>query len=204
MLTHPTSDSDVGEALRLPIVTEAAASGETGAIYQSVRANFGLGFVPEVFQLLGTRPRFLRNLWETYRSLFDEGVLPRETKELIATFVAKEAACQYCVGAHSLLAEMIGARPEIVAATRADSPRDMPVEEKLQALMELISLIDHAAYRIVDGDMSRLRDLGWNDAELIEAIWTACVFNAIVRLVDTFGLSFPGVPSSHSESQPSP
>ena len=55
--------------------------------------------------------------------------------------------------------------------------------------MGLVSQLDHAAYRIVDEDLARVRDLGWSDAELIEAIWTTCVFNAVVRLVDAFGLT---------------
>jgi alkylhydroperoxidase family enzyme len=40
----------------------------------------------------------------------------------------------------------------------------------------------------VDADLERLRVMGWTDDELLEAIWTACLFNAIVRMVNTFGL----------------
>jgi uncharacterized peroxidase-related enzyme len=181
-----------GAGVRLPVVTEDAASGETAQIYDIIRARFGLGFVPEVFQLLGSRPEYLRVLWDAYRSVFEAGVLPREVKELIAAFVANEAGCQYCAGAHSLLAQMTGASPQIVAATRARSVADMPVDDKLRALVRFVSQIDHAAYRITDDDLARLRDRGWTDAELVEAIWTACIFNAFVRLVDTFGLSAVG------------
>ena len=177
-----------GTDVRLRTVPETSATGELAALYDDIRSRFGLGFVPDVLQVLSGRPRFLRNLWETYQSLFDEGVLPRETKELIATFVASDAGCQYCVAAHSLLAETVGARPEVIAAAHAASPADMPVEEKLRALMGLVAQIDSAAHRIVDDDIVHLRALGWSDDELLEAIWTACVFNAIVRLVDTVGL----------------
>jgi hypothetical protein len=33
-----------------------------------------------------------------------------------------------------------------------------------------------------------VRSHGWDQAQLVEAIWIACLFNAIVRLADTFGL----------------
>lgn len=185
-----------GPGLRLPVVTEHEASGETAQIYDIIRGRLGIGMVPEVFQLLGSRPEYLQILWDAYQSVFDTGVLAREVKELIAAFVATEASCQYCASAHSLLAQMTGASPQIVAATRARSAADMPVDDRLRTLMQFVSKIDHAAYRITDDDLARVRDLGWTDAELVEAVWTACIFNAVVRLVDTFGLSFVGQFSS--------
>jgi uncharacterized peroxidase-related enzyme len=149
--------------LRLPVVTERSASGETAEIYEQIRAYFGVGFVPEVFQLLGTRPRLLGSLWDTYRSVFNEGTLDREVKELIAAFVAREAGCAYCAGAHQMLAELVGARAEVVAATRAASPDEMPLEEKFRALMRLVSQINRSAYGITDEDVSRLVAQGWSD-----------------------------------------
>ena len=181
-----------GPGVRLPVVTEDAADGETAQMYDVIRAHFGIGLVPDVFQLLGTRPEYLRVLWAAYLSVFDTGALPREVKELVAAFVANEAGCRYCAGAHSLLAQMTGASPQIVAATRVRSVSDMPVDDKLRALMQFVSQVDHAAHRISDDDLARLRDFGWADAELVEAVWTACIFNAVVRLVDTFGLTFVG------------
>jgi ABC-type lipoprotein export system ATPase subunit len=53
-----------------------------------------------------------------------------------------------------------------------------------------------AAHWITDDDLERLRDGGLPDAELVEVVWTACIFNAVVRLVDTFGLSVVGQFSS--------
>jgi len=185
-----------GLGVRLSVVTEHQARGETAQIYAIIRARFGIGFVPEVFQLLGSRPQYLQVLWDAYQSVFEGGVLAREVKELIAAFAATEAGCQYCAGAHSLLAQMTGASPQIVAATRARSVADMPVDDKLRALMHFVSKIDEAAYQITDDDTERLRDRNWTDAELLEAIWTACIFNAVVRLVDTFGLSAVGQFSS--------
>lgn len=36
--------------------------------------------------------------------------------------------------------------------------------------------------------MDHMREVGWTDAELLEVLWAACLFNAIVRLADTLGL----------------
>jgi uncharacterized peroxidase-related enzyme len=174
--------------VRLPIISESAATGETAQLYAEIREHFGFGFVPDVFQLPGTRPSFLRTLWSGFRSMFTEGVLPQETKELIAVFVARDAGCSYCVDAHVLFLDLIGASPEVAAAVREAAVEDIPVDENVRELLRFVQRIDHEAYKIVDADVDRLREMGWTDDELLEAVWTACLFNAIVRMVNTFGL----------------
>ncbi|MGH8986138.1 MAG: carboxymuconolactone decarboxylase family protein [Acidimicrobiia bacterium] len=176
------------DGVRLPVVTEQAATGETAQLYGEISEFFGLGFVPDVFQLTSTRPSFLRAFWEGFRSIFTEGVLSRETKELIAALVARDAGCRYCVDAHLLLLDMIGTDRQVVEAARVEAVGDMPVEPKVRALLEFVQRIDHEAYRITDTQFTELRDVGWSDPEILEGIWTACIFNAIVRLVDTLGL----------------
>jgi hypothetical protein len=64
------------------VVTEHDASRETAQIYDVIRARFGIGFVPEVFQLLGSRPQYLQVLWDRYQSVCGSGVLARHVKEL--------------------------------------------------------------------------------------------------------------------------
>ena len=174
--------------VRLPIISESAATGATAQLYAEIRDHFGFGFVPDVFQLPGARASFLRTLWSGFRSMFTEGVLPQETKELIAVYVARDAGCRYCVDAHVLFLDLIGASPEVAEAVREAAVDDMPVDKKVRELLRFVQRIDHEAYKIVDADIRRLRELGWTDDELLEAIWTACLFNAIVRLVNTLGL----------------
>jgi uncharacterized peroxidase-related enzyme len=174
--------------VRVPVITESAATGETAQIYGEIRDRFRLGFVPDVFQLTSTRPGFLRVFWDGYRSMFDDGALNRETKELIAALVARDASCRYCVDAHLLLLELIGASPEVITAARSHTVDDLPVEPNVRDLLRLVQRIDHEAYKITDADFAELRDVGWADEELLEGVWTACLFNGIVRLVDTLGL----------------
>jgi uncharacterized peroxidase-related enzyme len=180
--------SEVQNDVRVPIVAEEAATGETAQLYAEIREHFGLGFVPDVFQLPGSRPSFLKTLWSGYRSMFAEGVLPRVIKEHIATLVARDAGCRYCVDAHVLFLDLVGAGHEVVDAARVDSVDDMPIDDNLRELLRFVQRIDHEAYKIMDADMDHLREIGWTDSELLEAVWTACLFNAIVRLADTLGL----------------
>lgn len=80
---------------RIRIVQESEASGETAAIYDEVRATFGIPFVPDIVKLVSTRPDFLRVLHDGYRAMFMGGHLPRQVKEMIATVVSRTNSCQY-------------------------------------------------------------------------------------------------------------
>ena len=80
---------------RIRIVQESEATGETRAIYDEVRAVFGLPMVPDIMKLVSTRPDFLRVMLEGYKAMFSGGHLPRQVKEMIATVVSKANSCSY-------------------------------------------------------------------------------------------------------------
>jgi alkylhydroperoxidase family enzyme len=81
--------------LRIRIVQESEATGETAAIYDEVRAVFGIPWVPDIVKLVSTRPDFLRVVLEGYKAMFSGGHLPRQVKEMIATVVSKGNSCPY-------------------------------------------------------------------------------------------------------------
>ena len=81
--------------MRIRIVQESEASGETKALYDEIRAYFGFPVVPDVMKLLSTRPDFLRVMFEGYKAMFGGGHLPRQVKEMIATVVSRTNSCAY-------------------------------------------------------------------------------------------------------------
>ena len=80
---------------RIRIVQESKATRETAAIYDEVRAVFGIPWVPDIVKLVSTRPDFLRVMLEGYKAMFSGGRLPRQVKEMIATVVSKGNSCAY-------------------------------------------------------------------------------------------------------------
>jgi len=81
--------------VRILIVQESEATGDLADLYDEVRETFGVGFVPDVFKLLSTRPQFLRPVLAQYQAMFLGGVLPRDIKETIATVVSTTNSCHY-------------------------------------------------------------------------------------------------------------
>ena len=80
---------------RIRIVHESQASGETRELYDEIQGFMGLPFVPDIMKLVSTRPDFLRNFFEMYKSMFGGGHLPRPVKEMIATVVSQANSCSY-------------------------------------------------------------------------------------------------------------
>jgi uncharacterized peroxidase-related enzyme len=172
---------------QVEIVREADAAGEVAELYEQVRERFG-GFVPDVFKLVSSRPDMLGAFVSGYRSMFDGGHLSREAKEVVALTVARAASCRYCTTAHDALLRLLGTESRYADAVLAGALDDPAIPADVGALARLATTITEHAYRITDDDLDQVRANGWTGPQVLEAVWIACLFNAIVRLADTFGL----------------
>jgi alkylhydroperoxidase family enzyme len=56
------------------------------------------------------------------------------------------------------------------------------------ALMEYVELITSAAYRSTAEDVQRLRDAGWTEEQIAEAVYVAALFAFFNRVADAFGI----------------
>ena len=67
-----------------------------------------------------------------------------------------------------------------------------PVTPEERALLELVKLVTHHAYRTTDEDVQKLRDHGWTDPQIAEAVYITALFAFFNRVADAFGLEDPG------------
>jgi alkylhydroperoxidase family enzyme len=63
-----------------------------------------------------------------------------------------------------------------------------PAERKLLAFVETLT---RHAYRITDEQVQELREVGWSDAQIAEAVYDGALFNLFVRLADAFDIHPP-------------
>lgn len=149
----------------------------------------GSPIAPLVIQLSGIRPDITASLAGLYTALFGGGELTRTSKEAIATYVAALNNCPYCVGAHTLLMQMHGASPEQVDAARRGDIEAFTDDEETARFLPVAEKITRHAYKVTDGDIELLRDAGWSDEKILEAVGVVVFFNLINRLADTFGIA---------------
>src|SRR6058998_3807259 len=81
------------------------------------RVQKALGFIPNLFATFAESPAVLEGYLALSGSL-DKGALSATERQLVEIVVSTENLCAYCVAAHSTIARMLKARPEIVAAVR--------------------------------------------------------------------------------------
>ena len=55
-------------------------------------------------------------------------------------------------------------------------------------LLEFVETLTRHAYRITDEQVQGLRDVGWSDAQIAEAVYDGALFNLFVRLADAFDI----------------
>jgi alkylhydroperoxidase family enzyme len=59
---------------------------------------------------------------------------------------------------------------------------------KHRLLLEFVETLTRHAYRITDEQVQGLRDAGWTDAQIAEAVYDGALFNLFVRLADAFDI----------------
>lgn len=58
-----------------------------------------------------------------------------------------------------------------------------------RALMEYVELVTRAAYRTTAEDVQKLRDVGWNENQIAEAVYITALFAFFNRVADAFGIT---------------
>ncbi|WP_327044140.1 peroxidase-related enzyme [Microbispora sp. NBC_01189] len=180
---------DSNSGVRVRLIDEADAAGRVAELYERAKEVTGLNFVPDMFRLVSTRPELLETMLAGFNGVFNHGRLPRQTRELISAWTSKVNQCPYCVGTHNFFLQVFGGSKELADAIEtAESPDDLPVDERERVLLHLLTKLSREAYRITDADWQRALAAGWTEDDLLEAFFCAALFNFITRLVDGLGL----------------
>jgi alkylhydroperoxidase family enzyme len=60
-----------------------------------------------------------------------------------------------------------------------------------RALLDYVKLITEAAYKSTAEDVQKLRDAGWNEEQISEAVYITALFAFFNRVADAFGVPTP-------------
>jgi alkylhydroperoxidase family enzyme len=64
----------------------------------------------------------------------------------------------------------------------------LPITPAERLLLKLVETLTKHAYRITDEQVQELRDVGWTDEQIAEAVYNGAYFNMAVRLADAFDI----------------
>ena len=78
---------------------------------------------------------------------------------------------------------------QAIAEGKLDEAELTPAE---RVLLEYVTKVTEAAYRTTEEDVQILRDHGWNEPQIAEAVYITAMFAFFNRVADAFGISPQG------------
>jgi alkylhydroperoxidase family enzyme len=80
---------------------------------------------------------------------------------------------------------------ETARAIRDGDLDSAPLAPAERLLLDFIGTLTLHAYRITDRQVQGLRDAGWTDPQIAEAVYVGALFSLFVRLADAFDIHPP-------------
>lgn len=94
--------------------------------------------------------------------------------------------------AHSAMAMAQGFTRDEVDSILADIDRSDLIDIKTKQLLHFAETINRNAYKVHEGTIEGLRDVGCTDEEVFEAVAVTALFNFMDRMADALGAPMEG------------
>lgn len=147
------------------------------------------GQLGEIFKLLALDEKvYFATDGMVQKYLLDETTLSYEIKEAIALLISRENGCKMCVDVHKGIAKMLGLSEqrieEILQGVDA-----INTDDKEKALLNFcIKASQKDNYKISKEEIDALKDMGYSDVQILEAVAITGYFNYINTLSNVFAL----------------
>lgn len=137
------------------------------------RGHKAVGFLPNMYAGMGVSPGLLETYLDGYeRFRRDSGFTPAE-QEVVFLAISLGNGCEYCVSAHSLLAEKMSQVPAaVLAALRAGQP--LP-DAKLQALAAFTDVMRQTRGLPTQADVAAFLAAGYTERHILEIVLAIAV-----------------------------
>lgn len=175
---------------RLSVPDLESDAGLSGQVYAQIKK--AIGSVPNTFAAIAAYgPAALRAVLAA-DAVLAAGSLSKSDKELIKLVISEAAGCDYCVGAHSYLANLAGVKPDVLKQILEGRPTG---DGQRDALVGFVRKLARTSGTVSDEDFAAIKAAGYSDAQLVEislAFATTVFTNVFNRINDT-DLDFPAV-----------
>lgn len=108
-------------------------------------------------------------------------------REIMAAYVSGLNACAFCHGSHKAVAEQFGIKPQLIEQLVEDID-STPIKESLKPVFHYLKKLTLSASKLTESDVERVKNAGWSEEALHEAILVGCLFNFYNRLLDGHGI----------------
>ena len=172
----------------IPWVEEDAAEGPLVEIYERARKTFT--FVPDAVKVFSLRPSVAVPQEMLRRSLLGPASsLGERRADMISTAVSGMNQCTYCGTAH--LGRLIERDEfdEDDALALFKNWRAMDLPEADRAMLEFAEKLNGTPWEMTEGDVQRLRDVGFTDENIYDIVLLTAYRNFMNRVLPGLGVS---------------
>lgn len=147
-----------------------------------------IGFVPNVARLLAVTPSHFVGWWRYFDELMrGPSGLTKTQREMIAVVVSAEADCPYCEVAHAA-ALRLRTKDPVLADRLAVNYRHVELDPGDRVMLDFAVKLTRNPEECGQDDIKRLREAGFEDADILHLVEVTALFNYNVRLATATGL----------------
>lgn len=147
------------------------------------------GKLGEIFKLLAIDEKvYFATDVMIQKYLLDETTLSYDIKESIALLISVENGCKMCVDVHKSIAKMLGLSDERIEEVLQGVDAISTSEAEKALLNFCIRASKKDNYKVLKEEIDALKDMGYSDTQIIEAVAITGYFNYINTLSNVFAL----------------
>ena len=183
----PTPETKVVmEPMFLREVEEREGGGQYADLIRQARAAGAP--VSQIFHLFAFKPAMTDHLsYFTQELMRGPSPLSPGLRELIAAFTSRQNQCLYCANSHAAAAGRLLDNRELVHAV-LENYRASALSPAEKALFGFIARVAGRSWEIRRGDVDQVRQAGWSDETLYDAITVSALFSFYNRWVHAAGV----------------
>jgi len=156
----------MSELTTLPLLATADAPSAARPVLE--KAEQGLGFVPNLYAAMANNPALLTAYASGYTAFREHSGFTPVEQEVVFLTISREHGCEYCMAAHSFIAEKMSNVPgEALAALRAGD--EIP-DPRLAALSLFTAVMVQTRGRPSPGDVRSFLDAGFDETAMLGVI----------------------------------
>lgn len=157
--------------LTLPVLGLDSADGRGRAVLEKAKAQ--VGFIPNMYARMVNSPGLLETYLDGYAAFRNESGFTPAEQEVVFLVISRENGCEYCVSAHSMLADMkSGLAPQVTDAIRDGSPID---DGKLAALADFTRTVFHSRGLPSRAAVEAFLSAGYSERQVLEIVLAIAV-----------------------------
>lgn len=174
----------------LKLTPPEKAEGKLAELYAEAEAFFGS--VPNNVRLYGVSPALLENQFHLIGHFSGHATLSAQFLAMIRLLVANSTGSSYCEGFNSgMLLQQKWFSAEHIEAAKSD-PENAPLDSKEKSLLLFVLKGVNAPQSVTAADINALKDLGWSEADIFDALAHGARATATNILFDAFKVQLGG------------